>query len=299
VKRIALVAGLAIVASCGTKAPSPEDAGSDVMTDALSIPSCASDSDCPNGERCAYPDKGGCKAHKQCFVPTTVACKGGDYCACDDLTMFDDCGGGASKPVAHLGPCAYCDSSPISCELCDIVGFSTFRVASPLSATQSCSSSEIAAYVAACVGASATPSTCAAWKDSDAGTCAACINTKDVAPLSGAFICDVNNRCQPNHGGCIDIVANEVSLEIVNGGSGSCGDFVSSLDQCFAYACGACLNNYDDCTKDARQAECTPYVYAAANAPRCQSIDAGTSVCSPQSDSDYAAFINIFCGTGP
>jgi hypothetical protein len=113
------------------------------------------------------------------------------------------------------------------------------------------------------------------------------------------MICD-SSACHINKGGCTDLVSGQVALE--NGTNGSCGDIVSAEQGCVAYACYGCndsTTDFDACAQHSIQSECKSYADAAANAATCTSIDAGASVCSPQSDADYAAFVNVFCGSGP
>jgi len=291
-----LLVPFAIAASCGGTSALVPDSGSDAGNDAPAPATCTSDSDCPSGGRCAYSDKGNCgNVMKQCFAPKSP-CVTGVYCACDSRTMFDDCGDGTSKPVKSSGACPTGDTAPIYCELADVTGFSPVQLPKVASATQACSSTDISLFVAACESGTATQESCAAWKTANAGACESCIFTSSLGTTSGPFICD-SQGCQPNSGGCVDIVSGELSLETANGGGGSCGEFVSNRDQCVIYACGGCIEgtkDYANCAKDTVTSACIAFQAAAS----CES-DAGTSLCSPQSDTDWVAFIKLFCGTGP
>jgi len=112
----------------------------------------------------------------------------------------------------------------------------------------------------------------------------------------GPFVCD-QSSCMINAGGCSDIVSGQVAIE--NGTNGSCGDLTNAADECVSYACGACTDDGVTCANDAEQHQCQAYFYAAQTASVCALVDAGPSTCNPQGDSDWPAFINLFCGTGP
>lgn len=296
--RIAIFLFPVAVAACGGILTGGSDGGSDASPPATT---CTTSADCPNGGDCAYPDTGGCSAHKQCFPPKQQ-CKGQFLCACDGTSLGDDCNGGASKPIAHAG---LCDGPPgcgdaLACETCDVTGFTPTQLSPPVSATNACSPSDIQAFVTACVGSTATPTTCSGWQESDAGAaCGACILTPTTSAQSGALLCDATS-CQANEGGCVDILLSEVSREIGSGGSGSCGDLVSAEYGCIDYACGACTtsSDFDACETNATQVECQAYADAVKSSSAC-ATDVDTSVCLPQSDRGWARFINVFCGTGP
>lgn len=290
---------LVVAAGCGGILTDSTDGGG---VDGGPLPqTCNSSADCPSGGDCAYPDTGGCAAHKQCFPPKKQ-CKGQLVCACDGTSTADDCNGAASKPIAHLGVCDQppeCNTEP-ACELCDISAFSPATLASPETATQACSSSDIQAFVTACVSATATQATCEAWQQTDAGaSCGACIFASSTAAKSGPLICD-STGCATNTGGCVDIVLGEVSQELGSGGSGSCGDLVNAEYGCIDYACSSCIStpDFDTCDTDAQKMECKTYADAAMNSPKC-ATDVDTSVCLPQNDQGWASFIGVFCGTGP
>jgi hypothetical protein len=297
-RRVLFLLPFVVAASCGGVISGSDDGGSDAAS------TCSTNADCPNGA-CGYPDKAGCAAHKQCFSPV-VACKGGAYCACDGTTMLDDCGGRASKPVAHFGSCSDGGELPppdgcaLSCEVCDVTGFTVTPQSTPNQATNACSAQDISSFVTACLSASATQSTCTNWEKSDAGGpgCFACLVTQDISTKWGPLVCS-QSSCTINVGGCMDIVSGQVVIE--NGTNGSCGDLTNAADECVDYACGACTDSSASttCANDAEQVECKSYFDAAANASVCGLVDAGPTTCSPQSDADWAAFLNVFCGTGP
>jgi hypothetical protein len=305
--RFAFLLPLAIAASCGGVISGSNDGGGvdggggDV---ALGQP-CNTSADCANGGDCAYPVNGGCAAAKQCF-PRKMDCKGGIDCACGGSTTFDDCNGGAQKPIAHSGPCDQPPPPPPpscngpACEVCDITGFTVSPQSKPYDATHACSQQDIASFVTACLSSSATQQTCSSWQKSDAGTsaCFACLVTQDTSANWGPIVC-TSNGCTLDTGGCIDIVSGQVAME--NGTNGSCGDLTNAANECVDYVCGACQGTSDDtvCVDDAQKIECKSYFDATANASTCALFDGGANECSPQSDADYPSFLNIFCGTGP
>ena len=80
---------------------------------------------------------------------------------------------------------------------------------------------------------------------------------------------------------------------------------VTTENGCLTYACLDCnAADYPTCEQSALTNECTNYrAQIEATTGPCAglhgdaSVDA--SVCAPQADSDYIAFANVFCGTGP
>ncbi|HEX4516519.1 MAG TPA: hypothetical protein VH054_23390 [Polyangiaceae bacterium] len=282
-----------IAASCGGVISGGTDAGSDASS------TCSTDSDCPKGDACLFPVNGGCSATRACLL-ANVECKGLPACACDG-TDVSACGPGAIKPVAHSGPCEgpppSC-ASGLACEVCDVTGFAVTPQVKPNVATNACTAQDISSFVTACLDASATQQTCSAWQESDAGACGACILTPITSATWGPVVCE-SSSCAINTGGCMDIVSGQIAIE--NGTNGSCGDLTNANEECVSYACGACTTPSDSetCTDDAEQVECKSYFDAEHSASACASVDAGASTCSPQNDADWAAFINLFCGTGP
>lgn len=292
-----VLAPFVVAAGCGGILGDSTDGGG---ADGGPLPgTCTTSADCPNGGDCAYPDTGGCGAHKQCFPPKQQ-CKGQLVCACDGTSLGDDCNGAAPKPVAHSGVCQPdCTTEP-ACEVCDVTAYTPATVAPPEDATQACSPSDVQAFVAACVSATATQTTCAAWEQTDAGgSCGACIFTQVTAAKSGPLVCD-SSGCVADTGGCVDIVLSEVPQETASGGPGSCGDLVNAEYGCIDFACAACVSSSDlnACDTSAKSNECKTYADAVAGSPEC-ATDANTSVCLPQSDQDWASFIDVFCGAGP
>jgi hypothetical protein len=291
-RRALFLVPFVVAASCGGVIDA-SDGGSDGSA------SCGS---CPQNQTCQFPISEGCGAKAICMPQ--VACKGLPSCACDG-TMVSTCGQGATKPIAHGGPCAIVDEGgppvcPVQCELCDMTGFTALPQSKPLEATNACSAEDITSFVKACLDPTATQQTCAAWEQGDAGksACGACVLTQIGSATWGPIVCDTN-ECTINTGGCIDILSGQVPIE--NGTNGSCGDLTTAADQCLSYACGTCTTPSDSnaCTQDAEQGGCKSYVDAEQTASVCALTDGGATACSPQTDSDWASFINVFCGTGP
>ncbi len=286
---------------CGGIISTSSDAG----VDGSITGACSSNSDCAGGYVCEYPVSGGCSATKQCFP--NVACKGGISCACDGTTVTA-CGGGAPKPIAHTGPCGGADviappppcGSSLACEMCDVSGYAPTAQGKPIAASGACSTQQIVDFVTACLSPTATSATCQAWQQVDSGACASCVLTPMTSANWGPLACD-NQGCTFNAGGCVDITFGQVSKETGAGGSGSCGDLYNAENGCIEYACISCTaNDFTTCNNDAMANECKSYVDAtnASNGP-CGALDAGASRCFPQNNSDFAAFVNVFCGTGP
>ncbi len=290
--------GVVWFVGCGSVVGATSDAGVDGNLNA----SCSSNADCTGGLVCDYPVSDGCGATTRCLAPPGFgACKAMPYCACDG-TMVYVCSAGAPKPVAHTGACADAtspDACALACERCDTSAYSPTTQTKPHAASQACSASEVTAFVAACLGSTATPATCAAWQQSDAGACGACAMTQVTSTTWGALVC-TSTSCTPNHSGCIDLTLGETSQERSSGGAGSCGDYYSDAEGCGAYVCDACAgNDHSTCLVDASTNGCKTYVDGAVNASACASLDAGATACFPQTDAQYAAFVNVFCGTGP
>ncbi|HEY1954127.1 MAG TPA: hypothetical protein VGH28_00895 [Polyangiaceae bacterium] len=285
-----------LAASCGgVLAPSSDaGAGADVTT------SCAVDSDCPDGQQCAFPISEGCAAKKTCLAaPDPGTCKGAPYCACDG-TNQNVCGPGALAPVASPGLCPE-DAGPscgLACELCDVSGFTPTPQSPPIIAANACPASDLNAFVVSCLGANATQASCTAWQQAEQTslpTCGSCLLTVDTSAAWGPFVCTTSS-CALNVGGCVDAALGQVSNEKGSGGAGSCGDRYTDSNGCLDFACSACgANDETSCTNDASQNACKSYVDATTNGP-CASLDAGSTACFPQDDAGYFSFVATFCG---
>lgn len=291
----------AVAAACGGLTTTPTDAGSDGKTSGP----CVTDSDCATAYRCMFDANGGCSATKICAP--MGACKGMKACACDGTDVYS-CGIGAPTPIAHLGSCnpdaiAPPPCSGVACEVCDVSGYSPTPQAKPIAKANLCPAADMLAFVTSCLGANATSSTCQTWQMAENtanASCFNCIFTQTTAASWGPVVCD-NAGCTLNSGGCVDIVLAEISQEHSSGGAGSCGDLVSAETGCVEAACGMCStpSDFSTCSQDALTGGCKTYVDAATNAPACGALDGGATACFPQTESDYTAFVSLFCGTGP
>lgn len=290
---------------CGSSTPATSDAGGDAT---VGTP-CNGDSDCPTDMRCNYPSTGGCGATKECFLQTS--CKGKTVCACDGTTITT-CAG-ASKPVAHPGPCndggpcgAACGSS-LCCESCDVTGYAPITMGAARVSVGACTQQQLQAFVTACFSSGADTTSCEAWSTQDAGACAACLTpVLTSATAWGPLDCDTSSSpCAPNEGGCVDLVLHTTADEAVSGGSGSCGDTITVKDGCVDYGCSTCTGaDVLTCEQSAVANECATYQnQVVSTTGLCAALqgDASSSlgVCFPQTDADNIAFVNVFCGTGP
>ena len=299
---LALVA-LASIAQCGHETGAA-DAGADGP-----LVTCTTTEPCPSGEQCFFEISQGCAAVGQCFSGFTGSCKGSAACDCQGKTTFTVCGppGFASEPIESVGPCTdvvspdFCQGP--ACEICDVTGYTPAPMAAPLVEKAACTSSEIASFASACLAASATPQGCQAWQ-ADAGACASCVLTMQTASAWGPLVCSASG-CSPNLGGCVDLELGTVADEKTSGGTGSCGDYLEAAAGCEEASCLDCQpSDLAACEQSTALQACKTYVDAASSAAPCAPLatDAappGTSRCAPQSDADYAAFLDVFCGAGP
>ena len=281
----------------------PLDAGAELP--------CTTSLDCPSGSECLFSPADGCFAAPHCMTVTTTQCKGEPACACNGTEVVVCTG--SPVPIFSLGPCA--DGGPppctsgLACEDCDLAAWSPPTMGRPIPHVGACSQSEIGAFVAACVGSTASDAACTAWKAQASTSCAAC-----VAPVPystwfwGPIACPDAQRCDAlNVGGCVDLELGTVANEKSQGGAGSCGDLIASARACNEAACGTCstLSDQSGCATMAAAAECSSYVQAElSNTGLCAVLNgsqrpAAVDRCFPTSDADDASFLGVFCGNGP
>lgn len=276
--------------------------------------SCASSTDCPTGTECLYPASAGCSATRRCLPSGGTACKGALACSCTGVTV-GVCNGGAPMPVRSLGACeggcAASGGCNYACELTDVSGYTPAPMSAPVASPNACTPTEISDFVAACYGPSATQQTCDGWQaaEADAGSCLGCVYTLRSSSAWGPLVC-VSTSCSQNTAGCVDLELGQVSQEKQAGGASSCGDLISDLDGCVDYSCATCSttggasSDFAKCASSAQQNECKSFAGAASSAAQCAALhdDAGTTnvlKCFPQSDTDLASFVDVFCGGGP
>jgi len=103
----------------------------------------------------------------------------------------------------------------------------------------------------------------------------------------------------------VDLVLGQVSAEAGSGGTGSCGDVLTTNVACEQFACGSCAtSNIAACDNSAETNECSKFADAASSTTGlCADlvIDAapGLARCFPQTNADDVTFLDVFCGTGP
>ena len=166
-----------------------------------------------------------------------------------------------------------------------------------------CTTTEIAAYVSACLSKAATPSSCSAWRG-DGGACASCLTANlEPSPVWGPVICTApSGTCGLNEGGCVDLV-----LGAADAGGGSCGAAITASNACENYVCGTCSTMADRqaCVQQADSNECSMYFQQLVSTTGvCAALqpEAGpplVAACFPTDDASDATFLSIFCGAGP
>ena len=205
------------------------------------------------------------------------------------------------KPLdaADAGGCP----SGLACEICD-GGYSVTQMLAPDSAAGVCSSTDIAAFVAAC-GATATSTSCDTWQTAEgtsAPACYSCIYSNDSGPKWGVYVCDANGNCFFNSGGCFDVALGTVSQEKQASGAGSCGDLVNADFNCEDYSCGTCAgSDFDACLQSVDGHQCKTYsdAFNASSGPCAALDDASATVnsCYGTTDNDLSTMATIMCGT--
>ncbi len=228
-------------------------------------------------------------------------------------------------PPKDSGGDAMCGA--VSCEICDVSGYSPTNQNPPAAHPGACTADEIASFVAAC-GANGSQTTCDNWQNNvsnpDAGAdggdagdggstgtsaaCIACAFSDQAAAQWGVYVCGANT-CFLNTPGCLDVALLQTSLEKAANGTGSCGDLVSDSYGCQDFACGSCTgNDYDTCTSDAVANQCKSYdnkVQSSTGPCAALNGDAGVpdggtdpNVCFGATDQDLATIAALLCG-GP
>jgi hypothetical protein len=171
-------------------------------------------------------------------------------------------------------------TSGLSCEVCDVTGFSVSPMAKPFGPKAAkCTAAQLTSFDTQCLATSATQATCSTWeKDTNNAGCLACAVTSDTSANWGPLVC-TSSSCSLNVPGCLDLALGQVSKE--NGTNGSCGDLLNASYECQDYACGACNvaadggtdpASFQTCDNAALQAECKSYADAFQNSPNCSSL---------------------------
>jgi hypothetical protein len=219
---------------------------------------------------------------------------------------------GDSKPQGDgSGGC----TSGLSCEVCDVTGFSVSPQAKPFGPkANKCTSAQLTSFDTQCLSTTATQATCSTWeKDTANAACLACSVTQSTGANWGPLVC-TSAGCSLNVPGCIDLALNQVSQE--NGTTGSCGDLLNASYECQDYACSACNvaadggtdpASFTTCDNAAIAAECKSYADAFGNSSNCSSLNGDTiptavQVCfasDPQagfSEQEVLNMVTYFCG---
>ncbi len=198
--------------------------------------------------------------------------------------------------------------SGLACEVCDN-GFTPVQMVAPTNHPALCQTADITAYVTAC-GANGNSTTCNAWQTSEntsAPNCLGCVFSANTDTKWGANVCDSSGNCQPNAGGCTDVVTGLVSQEKQAGGAGSCGDLINTDLGCQNYACGNCTSNTDfnTCQTSVVAHQCSSYdgplqaqtgvcaVLAGADAATAATVNS----CFANTDADLQILVGIMCGS--
>ena len=199
-------------------------------------------------------------------------------------------------------------SSALACEDCSAaISYQPPMMGVPIATANACTQSELQAFATACFSSGATQQSCAAWQQQDSGACGACLAPASTSSATwGPIDCPSASACDANVGGCVDLVLGAIADERGQGGTGSCGDALSAALGCEDVACGACATgDVAACLQSSATNECASYENATASATgACAAIygdaaPAAVSACFAHSDADQAAFLNVFCGTGP
>lgn len=224
---------------------------------------------------------------------------GADIVAADSKPKPDGSSGGDS------GAC----KSGLACEVCDVTQYTSPTQGTPIQMKNACTPAELQAFQTACFSSTATSATCQTWSkgEPDGSPCVKCLNPNLQSDTSwGPFDCQTTSSpCGANSGGCVDLITSSQSKEKVTGGTGSCGDLVTTNFGCQDYACGGCTTtDFTTCDTSATANECKQYVDAVQSGTgACAAINgdaapAGINACFPQDDAGEVKFLDVFCGTG-
>jgi hypothetical protein len=208
-----------------------------------------------------------------------------------------------------------CSTAPVSCEQCDVSGYTVAQMGKPTDVINACNATQLQAFVTACFSSGASTATCSAWAKQDGGACSTCLNpVLQTAANWGPFDCATSSSpCGANSGGCVDLVlgSTAIAAEKNNNGAGSCGDAINAAFGCEDFACTGCTVTADftACVKDAvgtgATHQCKTYTdvqdstTGACAVVNSDAAPAALTNCFPQTDADNVNFVNVFCGTGP
>lgn len=209
------------------------------------------------------------------------------------VTPGKDSGKDTGKPADDSGP-------TVTCAPGDVTTF--MAKPKPNKAhTDSCTEDQIDKYLTACLGNTATNTTCAPFGANGAAkVCGACLRTDDNAAANGPLISH-GGYVVPNVAGCVGIATKDTSPT-------SCAYKLASREQCSAAACTANCPVTDDAslealsmctdTADAAGGGCATFS-DAANACADTLVDAGGSASECLAgggfEAAYGVIARLFC----
>lgn len=201
------------------------------------------------------------------------------------------------------GPTAVDGGTDGSTAVCAPVDVSTFTASwkGPNALHQNaCTSTQLAAVVAACATDGFDPTNCATVKQANLG-CATCLITDESAATYGPIVTN-NAGVSLNIAGCVAAVTST--------GASGCGGKVQAATQCEEAACDAVCpitdatssSAYDQCHSDAQAGGCAAYDAATSCLDTELADDGGAAACNPVVTNgtfdEYAtAYGKLFCMT--
>ena len=235
-----------------------------IVVAAVTVIACGTSGEASDAGADATFDAGACCVRG---APTTGNCgpvaPGGwaNAGACKQKEMFD---GRQVKPGVDDhgcaiwvddGPCTYEGGAGCSSPR-DITGYSPTIMSPPHTSKGACTSQDIDAF-ANCEAS--TPGAC----QPDASACGACLLSQTSDAKWGPLVQNGASFAW-NSGGCIDLVLGQTALE-----PQSCGQLVSDLDGCEAYACNCPPQSPDleSCKEQSALGVCQSYANATSKSP--------------------------------
>lgn len=229
--------------------------------------------------------------------------------ACSGSSTPNDAGSDAkpsdsSKNDSPTGDGGGGCASGLACEVCTSGVSNTLQMKPPQAHANVCAGTDISAFVAAC-GSNGSDMACSTWQMNEMGSapnCLGCIYSQDGDAKWGVNYCDTTATCNPNIGGCIDVVLGTVAQEKQAGGAGSCGDLWDAVTGCEGNACNTCNGtDYDTCLNSADSNECKPQNDAANNpSGACSALGTDAAMaaaaCFLSTDTDLTTVVTTMCG---
>ena len=193
------------------------------------------------------------------------------------------------------------DAPGLTCPPSSVPSADLLPYNAPTQMLNACSSTDIPAFVTACLSSTATNKTCGAWQNGASATCLGCLfpEKKKVPTNSGGVLFEVYGTgyafFEGNQPACIAL------KDPTNGPA--CAAAYEPYVQCLQEACGvntACKTEkeYEACLTDvvAKGGACASY-YATYKAAPCGTDISGDAGIATEC-ADNAGSINVVCGTG-